>query len=40
LFDTVACASSRRLDANDWGVRTTRLGRTLQHHSSGSLLLA
>src|SRR5436190_23776146 len=28
LFDTVACASSRRLDANDWGVRTTRLRRT------------
>src|SRR5712672_4374047 len=28
LFDTVACASSRRLDANDWGVRTTRLHRT------------
>src|SRR5258705_2170281 len=28
LFDTVACASYRRLDANDWGVRTTRLGRT------------
>src|SRR5882724_9315113 len=26
LFDTVACASYRRLDANDWGVRTTRLG--------------
>ena len=28
LFDTVACASSRRLDANDWGVGTTRLRRT------------
>src|SRR6266478_2778961 len=28
LFDTVACASYRRLDANDWGVRTTRLRRT------------
>src|SRR5947207_9198051 len=28
LFDTVACASSRRLDANDWGVGTTRLHRT------------
>ena len=28
LFDTVACASSHRLDANDWGVRTTRLHRT------------
>src|SRR6266403_668564 len=25
LFDTVACASSRRLDAKDWGVGTTRL---------------
>ncbi len=37
LFDTVACASSRRLDANDWGVRTTRLGRTRQHHSSSAL---
>jgi hypothetical protein len=24
LFDTVACASSRRLDANDWGVMTLR----------------
>src|SRR6266446_8088564 len=30
LFDTVACASYRRLDANDWGVRTTRLRRTQQ----------
>ncbi len=30
LFDTVACASSRRLDANDWGVGTTRLRRTQQ----------
>src|SRR5467141_3821679 len=28
LFDTVACASYRKLDANDWGVRTTRLRRT------------
>src|SRR6266481_2072752 len=28
LFDTVACASSHRLDANDWGVGTTRLRRT------------
>src|SRR6266480_3551139 len=28
LFDTVACASYRRLDANDWGVGTTRLRRT------------
>src|SRR5882724_10202536 len=28
LFDTVACASSHRLDANDWGVGTTRLHRT------------
>src|SRR6266404_636039 len=28
LFDTVACASSHRLDAKDWGVGTTRLGRT------------
>src|SRR6266576_5165453 len=28
LFDTVACASSHRLDANDWGARTTRLHRT------------
>ena len=37
LFDTVACASSHRLDANDWGVRTTRLRRTLQHHSSSAL---
>src|SRR6267378_6213247 len=36
LFDTVACASSRRLDANDWGVRTTRLRRTRQHHSSSA----
>src|SRR6266478_5415775 len=26
LFDTVACASSHRLDAKDWGVGTTRLG--------------
>src|SRR6266446_5240763 len=37
LFDTVACASYRRLDANDWGVRTTRLRRTLQHNSSSAL---
>src|SRR6266550_4780435 len=37
LFDTVACASYRRLDANDWDVRTTRLGRTRQHHSSSAL---
>src|SRR6267154_6856015 len=37
LFDTVACASSRRLDANDWGVRTTRLRRPRQHHSSSAL---
>src|SRR5258707_15113166 len=36
LFDTVACASYRRLDANDWGVRTTRLDRTRQHHSSSA----
>src|SRR6266404_2374783 len=36
LFDTVACASSHRLDANDWGVRTTRLDRTRQHHSSSA----
>ena len=36
LFDTVACASYRRLDANDWGVRTTRLGRPRQHHSSSA----
>src|SRR6266576_3226123 len=36
LFDTVACASSHRLDANDWGVRTTRLGRTRWHHSSSA----
>ncbi len=36
LFDTVACASSRRLDANDWGVGTTRLGRTRQRHSSSA----
>src|SRR2546430_11794115 len=28
LFDTVACASSHRLDAKDWGVGTTRLHRT------------
>src|SRR6266480_4144235 len=34
LFDTVACASYRRLDANDWGVRTTRLHRPRQHISS------
>ena len=37
LFDTVACASSRRLDAKDWGVGTTRLRRTRQHHSSSAL---
>ena len=37
LFDTVACASYRRLDANDWGVRTTRLRRPRQHHSSSAL---
>src|SRR6266566_7395783 len=37
LFDTVACASSHRLDANDWGVGTTRLRRTRQHHSSRAL---
>src|SRR5712675_2963279 len=37
LFDTVACDSYRRLDANDWDVRTTRLGRTRQHHSSSAL---
>ncbi len=37
LFDTVACASYRRLDANDWGVRTTRLHRPRQHHSSSAL---
>src|SRR5213075_1681376 len=37
LFDTVACASYRRLDANDWGVRTTRLRRPRQHHSSRAL---
>jgi hypothetical protein len=37
LFDAVACASSHRLDANDWGVRTTRLRRTRQHHSSRAL---
>src|SRR6266446_1513262 len=36
LFDTVACASSHRLDANDWGVRTTRLRRPRQHHSSSA----
>ena len=36
LFDTVACASYRRLDANDWGVRTTRLDRPRQHHSSSA----
>src|SRR6266404_5573195 len=36
LFDTVACASYRRLDANDWGVRTTRLHRPQQHHSSSA----
>ena len=34
MFDTVACASSRRLDANDWGVRTTRLRRPRRHRSS------
>src|SRR5258705_9414653 len=34
LFDTVACASYRRLDANDWGVRTTRLRRTRTAPSS------
>src|SRR5438046_10367167 len=28
LFDTVACSSSHRLDAKDWGVGTTRLHRT------------
>src|SRR6266404_1537888 len=37
LFDTVAGASYRRLDANDWGVGTTRLGRPRQHHSSRAL---
>src|SRR6266436_9634983 len=37
LFDTVACASYRRLDANDWGVRTTRLHRPQQHSSSSAL---
>jgi hypothetical protein len=37
LFDTVACACYRRLDANDWGVRTTRLRRPRQHHSSSAL---
>src|SRR6266478_1484365 len=37
LFDTVACASYRRLDANDWGVRTTRLHRPQQHISSSAL---
>src|SRR6266404_3263840 len=36
LFDTVACASYRRLDANDWGVRTTRLRRPRQHDSSSA----
>src|SRR6266550_2064016 len=36
LFDTVACASSHRLDAKDWGVRTTRLRRPRQHHSSSA----
>src|SRR6266404_3668208 len=36
LFDTVACASYHRLDANDWGVRTTRLDRPRQHHSSSA----
>src|SRR5438477_8512526 len=36
LFDTVACASYRRLDAKDWGVRTTRLRRPRQHHSSSA----
>src|SRR5437667_12362836 len=36
LFDTVACASYRRLDANDWGVGTTRLRRPRQHHSSSA----
>src|SRR6266446_4608607 len=37
LFDTVACASSHRLDANDWGVGTTRLRRPRQHISSSAL---
>src|SRR6266576_2448651 len=37
LFDTVAGASYRRLDANDWGVGTTRLRRTRQHISSSAL---
>ena len=37
LFDTVACASSHRLDAKDWGVGTTRLHRPRQHHSSSAL---
>src|SRR5258705_13774945 len=37
LFDTVACASSHRLDAKDWGVGTTRLHRPHQHHSSSAL---
>src|SRR6267154_1478147 len=36
LFDTVACASSHRLDANDWGVGTTRLRRPRQHNSSSA----
>src|SRR5467141_1835114 len=36
LFDTVACASYRKLDANDWGVGTTRLRRTRRHHSSSA----
>src|SRR6266566_9322778 len=37
LFDTVAGASYRRLDANDWGVGTTRLRRPRQHVSSSAL---
>ena len=37
LFDTVACASYRRLDANNWGVGTTRLRRPRQHISSSAL---
>src|SRR6266566_5309730 len=37
LFDTVACASSHRLDANDWGVGTTRLRRPRQHISLSAL---
>src|SRR5205814_7862416 len=36
LFDTVACASYRRLDAKDWGVGTTRLRRPRRHHSSSA----